>query len=623
MVHLHGRTRAVLALILTTVLTVAMLGSTPSATAADTASISGRVTVSGLGISDVSVTAYRDGGGGSFSWYNSASTDSAGNYSVGTLPAGTYRLHFDAGTPSLAPEYFDNAITLATATNITVAEGAAVVGRNATLEQAAHITGKITGGGTNLRSIEVVAYSDSDADGEWESVAYTQTEFDGTYDLGGLSGGVYRLRFVDYSDDFVDEWYDDAVDLASADGVTVAKSATVAGINAVLTPTSHITGVVTGPAGAPLADIAVNAYALVDASWQHVQSDYTDALGTYDVGGLTEGSHRVEFRDWGGQHTGEFYNDKPDLASSDPVAVGVSATTSGINATLAPAAHITGRLTNPSGGGLEYADVYVYRLQGGTFEDFEYAEADGAGFYDVNGLTAGTYRLEFYDWRTNVSEFWNDKPNLQMADSIVLSTSQTVGNINAVVGPSVRSSTLPTITGIAQVGQTLTSSPGTWNRAGVSVAYQWLSGGTVIPGAVAATYVPTTLDYAKNLQVRVTASYPGWFPGTATSPSTAKVAAADGTLPLKQIEMQGRPVIKGTLEVGEKVRVARGNWRPDKVSLDYQWYAGSKKIKKATKRTLVLTTKQVGKKLTVKVTASRAGYAPLTVRTKPSARVKP
>ena len=313
---------------------------------------------------------------------------------MATLPAGTYRLHFDAGTPSLAPEYFDNAITLATATNITVAEGAAVVGRNATLEQAAHITGKITGGGTNLRSIEVVAYTDSDADGEWESVAYTQTEFDGTYDLGGLSGGMYRLHFVDYSDDFVDEWYDDAVDLASADGVTVAKSATVAGINAVLTPTSHITGVVTGPAGAPLADIAVNAYALVDGSSQHVRAGLHRRPRRPTTSARSVGRKPpVEFHDWGGQHAGEFYNDKPGprvgrtrwpSASRRP--------RRGSTRSLLPGIGITGRRDEPFRRGLGARPCIVYRLQGGTFEYFEYAEADDAGFYDVTDSTPDTYR---------------------------------------------------------------------------------------------------------------------------------------------------------------------------------------------------------------------------------------
>ena len=56
--------------------------------------------------------------------------------------------------------------------------------------------------------------------------------------------------------------------------------------------------------------------------------------------------------------------------------------------------------------------------------------------------------------------------------------------------------------------------------------------------------------------------------------------------------------------------------------MKYQWFAGKAKIRKATKRKLVIDSKLVGKKLSVRVKASAPGYESLKVRTKRSAEVK-
>jgi hypothetical protein len=58
------------------------------------------------------------------------------------------------------------------------------------------------------------------------------------------------------------------------------------------------------------------------------------------------------------------------------------------------------------------------------------------------------------------------------------------------------------------------------------------------------------------------------------------------------------------------------------VTLRYRWYAGGKPIAKATKKTLKLTKKQKGKKITVKVTGSEPGYSSVTKTSKPTASVK-
>jgi hypothetical protein len=85
----------------------------------------------------------------------------------------------------------------------------------------------------------------------------------------------------------------------------------------------------------------------------------------------------------------------------------------------------------------------------------------------------------------------------------------------------------PTITGTAEVGETLIATPGTWNVAGLRFAYRWQANGVNIPGATRANYRVGTADQGKALTVVVTTKKSTLPSGTATSaPVTVKFASA-------------------------------------------------------------------------------------------------
>ena len=134
----------------TVVLLVAGLlaAGTVTAQAVDTGSISGTVTNSGgAGIANVSVTVYKgydNGGVPAFANESVAYTAGDGTYTVGGLPAGTYRIGFIPLGFTYADEFFNNAATLVSATDITLAANATVTGKNAVLSAGAHITGEVT-----------------------------------------------------------------------------------------------------------------------------------------------------------------------------------------------------------------------------------------------------------------------------------------------------------------------------------------------------------------------------------------------------------------------------------------------------------------------------------------------
>jgi hypothetical protein len=113
---------------------------------------------------------------------------------------------------------------------------------------------------------------------------------------------------------------------------------------------------------------------------------------------------------------------------------------------------------------------------------------------------------------------------------------------------------LPSITGTAQVGQTLTAQPGNWRGTDpITFTYQWLrctSTGTncvAIDGATARTYVVRTADLGRRLAVRVTATNVAGT-ASATSRVTAIVTAAappppGGAIPIEQVNLPERLLI--------------------------------------------------------------------------------
>jgi hypothetical protein len=86
---------------------------------------------------------------------------------------------------------------------------------------------------------------------------------------------------------------------------------------------------------------------------------------------------------------------------------------------------------------------------------------------------------------------------------------------------------LPSISGTAQVGQTLTTSNGTWIGSPTGYMYQWLKASSSISGATTNTYSPVTGDIGSLISVTVTATN-AIGSGQATSNSVGPVFGSVG-----------------------------------------------------------------------------------------------
>lgn len=190
---------------------------------------------------DVSVSAwYWDTASGSWRSAGSVSTDGGGNYLLGGLATGTYRLQFaDVYVPPrYLTEYYDNKASLGEANDVPVTAGSTTSGRNAALGQYGRIVGTVfdEDGTTPLPGIYVDGYEYDSTYGTWEWVVWEETDSTGQYSLGGLVTRDYRVGFTDPAGPFVTEYYNDKATLETADNVHVELNAVTSGVDASLAP---------------------------------------------------------------------------------------------------------------------------------------------------------------------------------------------------------------------------------------------------------------------------------------------------------------------------------------------------------------------------------------------------
>jgi hypothetical protein len=94
----------------------------------------------------------------------------------------------------------------------------------------------------------------------------------------------------------------------------------------------------------------------------------------------------------------------------------------------------------------------------------------------------------------------------------------------------------------------------------------------------------------------------------AALPADTALAASEPAPALKAFARKGGVKIKGKAAIGRKLTVRAGTWSP-RPALSYQWYRGTKPIKGATAGTYKVAKADLGKRLSVKVTANRTGFA--------------
>ena len=168
----------------------------------------------------------------------------------------------------------------------------------------------------------------------------------------------------------------------------------------------------------------------------------------------------------------------------------------------------------------------------------------------------------------------------------------------------------PTISGAAQVGETLTADTSgiadTDGLTNVSYSYQWVvsDGGTDldITGATDSTYTLVAVDQGLTIKVKVSFTDDAGNGETLTSATTAAVEAA----PTSNNPATGAPTIRGTARVGETLTADISGIADDdglnNVSYSYQWVRnGGTDIQNATGSSYALVDADEGRTIKVEV----------------------
>lgn len=88
----------------------------------------------------------------------------------------------------------------------------------------------------------------------------------------------------------------------------------------------------------------------------------------------------------------------------------------------------------------------------------------------------------------------------------------------------------------------------------------------------------------------------------------------------KQLRQSEPATVSGTPTVGSTLTAAPGTWNAT-ASFRYEWLAGGEVIPGATRRSYTPVAADYGKRISVRVTATRSGYTPVTVTTEPTTSV--
>lgn len=160
--------------------------------------------------------------------------------------------------------------------------------------------------------------------------------------------------------------------------------------------------------------------------------------------------------------------------------------------------------------------------------------------------------------------------------------------------------TAPAIVGTPAVGAPLEVAAGAWSPTPTTVSVRWLADGAAIPGATAATYVPTPAEKGKTLTAEVVAELDGYSAGRAVL-ATAPVAPG-------RFQPTAQATIQGVAEVGRTLSLTPSAWSPQPAKVKTQWYADGRALDGATGSSLVLTRDHVGARITARSIASASGY---------------
>ena len=238
---------------------------------------------------------------------------------------------------------------------------------------------------------------------------------------------------------------------------------------------------------------------------------------------------------------------------------------------------------------------------------FQWVTNDGSADADITGATDSTYTLVTADAGKTIKVKVNFTDRGGYAESLTSAATEAVGFVVQQQVSNSPASGAPSISGTAQVGETLTADTATIADAdgltNVSYSYQWVANDgtadTDITGSTDSTYTLVDADEGSTIRVRVSFTDDAGNEETLTSAATATVDAAPNS------PATGAPTITGTAQVGEPLTADISGIADadglDNATFTYQWVAGGSDIAGATGSSHTLASSEQGQAMQVRV----------------------
>jgi hypothetical protein len=385
------------------------------ATIASAAGITGTVTnETGAPLPSMTVTAYRTDDG---TIGGTATTNASGTYSI-TTGGGQYRVLAYDPSGVYATSFYADAESFETSKIVVLTSILSASNINFRLVRAGFAAGRVTGpGGNALPNITVAAYNPSGT-----RRGFATADAAGNFTLA-LPPGSYRIAAYDDALNYATTFFSNATSFESAAAVTIAASATAA-TNLQLPLAAKLTGIVTDRITfAPIANARVTAYA---SDGNVAARATTKADGRYAIA-VRPGGLRVVVDDPAGKYATAYVPDAESFSTEPVVAAAVGQTVT-VDATLAVAGHLSGRVTdavaaNPLAG----ITAAAYNADGTTRA---FAIADATGAYSIV-VPAGDYRVGAFDAALiYLPRFYPDQPSFAGATNVHVATEQTIGGFD-------------------------------------------------------------------------------------------------------------------------------------------------------------------------------------------------
>ncbi|GAB2781134.1 hypothetical protein GCM10027020_38350 [Nocardioides salsibiostraticola] len=583
---------------------------------APTPTVSGRVTdrtgapLSGMDVRWCPTDCIYGGG-------NRTTTDSAGFYNLQTDTFGDFALRVQDPDGIYATMWWDASAVEGDATRIDVVEGG-----TSDIDVSLPVSGSISGtidahDSPGERSARVGAYART-KDGHFVSVNGAETDDAGGYVIRGLAPGTYRVGVSE--SDYASEIFPDQDTPQQGDDVEVRSGVTTDGIDMTLDPLSVITGrVTTSRGGGPVAGVNVSLGLLQ-------QSESTREDGTYELR-VQPGEYVLHFTER--NHYEQWWRGAATKQGAQKVVVARRSTAGGIDARLTAKSAIVGRLTDRDGRPLS-KDVAAYRVGRLGFGAAGSGHSDVDGNYIIDGLEPGRYLVQGASnllEAHHVGMYWPNELYQEDATEITVGYSKVVEGIDIAVPKAAWVSGEVfgrEINDIVEVSAERREGNG-WRRRWVSRAGGYdesyslvgLPAGLYRIRFVHRTTSSSRTQFWRNAYREQDATLIRLRAGQRVTGVNARVDVVP-----RPLRVRNRPVIRGSVRVGNRLRAVRDLYDARRVSRDYEWRLGSRVIKREQGRTMRVTSGMLGRRIQVRVTARKASRIPVEARSRRSPKVR-